>query len=133
MEISEEALAAIADAVSHQNSIDYAETGPKAAYAQAVHLGVSLSSRYDVLAEYEAMQRALDAMPELLARRIKSVFCDSKACAAYSVVIRSGMILPVLPGAVLSAFETLGGFNWLDVEYEGESLLTETSYWPGEG
>ncbi|HWW11340.1 MAG TPA: hypothetical protein VN018_02405 [Brevundimonas sp.] len=79
------------------------------------------------------MQRALDAMPELLARRIKSVFCDSKACAAYSVVIRSGMILQVLPGAVLSAFETLGGFNWLDVEYEGESLLTETSYWPGEG
>jgi hypothetical protein len=121
-----------ADLLRLQHELDYADAGPKAPYNELVHLGVTLSSRYDALSEYVQMQKALDAMPEILARRLESIFCDSKACASYSVIVRSGMDGPLLPNAVFEAFVSLGGFNWLEVECDGQRLLQESGYWPGE-
>ena len=47
--------------------------------------GVELSSRYDQQNEYDVMMRVVRRLPPLLVRRLTSMWCDSKACATYTV------------------------------------------------
>lgn len=44
-----------------------------------------VTSRYDSQREIDTMNAMLAALPSAVSRRIESVFCDSKACAVYSV------------------------------------------------
>lgn len=47
--------------------------------------GVRLESRYGHGAEYRSMSRVVEALPENLVRRLRQIWCDSKACAVYGV------------------------------------------------
>src|SRR5438270_24202 len=78
----------IGEAIAYQNKLDYDETGPKAPHGDITYKGVALSSQYDVKSEFDEMKRVIDSMPELMARRINSIWCDSKACACFIVQIR---------------------------------------------
>ena len=45
----------------------------------------SVASRYDCPREVPTMQRWLGSLSEPVLRRVESLFCDSKACACYSI------------------------------------------------
>lgn len=47
--------------------------------------GVALSSRYDKADEYEAMVSMVETVSAILRKKIKTIFCDSKAQCCYSV------------------------------------------------
>jgi hypothetical protein len=50
--------------------------------------GVEITSRYQKAHEFELMSKMVGALPAALRRHVKSIFCDSKACASYTVVLR---------------------------------------------
>lgn len=131
MEITQNDLDGIGHAVAAQSALDYAECGPHAPYARKTYKGVALESRYDLIAEYRNMETIIDRIPELLLRRLQSIWCDSKACAAYSVIVRKDKTSDLLLEVVLEAFSR-SGFNSLDVSCEDEVLLFETGCWPNE-
>lgn len=129
-DFTEEELARISEAIAHQNRLDYEETGPKAPHGDIEYKGVVLSSRYDVAAEFSNMKRVIDAMPELMARRLDSIWCDSKACACYTVQIRSHLHLDELPYEIEDAFKsTLRGYNGLSIDCEGRQIPYRDCYW----
>lgn len=80
--------------------------------------------------EYDLMRAAVDAMPELMARRLQSIWCDSVACAYYVVQIKPHRFLESLPDEVDKAFESLGGYDGLRVQCEGRNLPIRDCYWP---
>jgi hypothetical protein len=95
-----------------------------------VYKGVCLSSRYDLEHEYDAMRRAVDAMPELMARRIESIWCDSKACACYTIMFVYGLFVPQLPDIIDDAFRAVGGHNGITFCADGHSIDARDPWWP---
>lgn len=119
-------------AVQHQYDIDRAEAGPKAPYDELDHHGVRLSSRFSVLSEFERMQRVVDAMPDWVRLCVASIWCDSLACACYSVELRLGMYRDGLPEAIRDCFLTeCGGFNGLSVHHGSKSKQFDCR-WPAD-
>nr|WP_314436679.1 hypothetical protein [uncultured Brevundimonas sp.] len=131
MEITQNDLDRIGAAIASQSALDYAECGPHAPYTRKTYKGVTIEGRYDSIAEYRSMEAIVDRIPELLVRRLQSIWCDSKACAAYSVIIRKNMASVLLLEVVLATFSHFG-FNSLDVSCEDEMLLVENGCWPNE-
>ena len=81
--------AKIFEAIRIQNDIDYHEAGPKAPASSIIYKGVNVASRWGVLSELEAMKSFIDVLPELAARRINNIWCDSKCSANYVVGLKS--------------------------------------------
>jgi hypothetical protein len=129
-ELSPEMLRRLGEAMNYQNKLDYEDAGPKAPHGDIIYKGVALSSRYDALHEFAAMKRAVDAMPELMARRLDSIWCDSKAGVCYTVQIRPEFYLDDLPYVIEDAFKSLGGYNGLSIECEGRNIPYRDCYWP---
>jgi hypothetical protein len=129
-ELSPEMLRRLGEAIDYQNKLDYEEAGPKAPHGDILYKGVVLSSRYDALHEFTEMKRAVDSMPELMARRLESIWCDSKACAFYTVHIKPEFFLDHLPTVIEDAFKSLGGYNGLSIECEGRRIPYCDCYWP---
>ncbi len=92
-----------------QHEIDYAAAGPKAPVSGFVYRGVQIESRWAVHAELEAMKRIIDAMPELMARRLASIWCDSNCGSNYIVSVRKGLWVPDLEREISEAVMSGGG------------------------
>ena len=116
--------------IAHQNDIDYQETGPKAPHGDITYKGVRLSSRYDVLAEFNYMKSVIDFMPELMARRITSIWCDSKGSNFYSVILCPKLFVDSLPYCVDAAFRARGWYNGLSIECDGKNIPHRDCYFP---
>lgn len=125
---------AVAEAIAHQNAIDRAEAGPKAPHGAISYRGVTLDSRWDVLAEYSAMRSIVDALPDLVRVRIESFWCDSKCTANYIVMVKARRFVADLPYAVEGAVvATCGGHNGIMVQSDAnEGNVTLDCRW-GEG
>jgi hypothetical protein len=50
--------------------------------------GVNITSRYQKADELELMRALILALPPPFCSMVKSIWCDSKACCCYSVVLR---------------------------------------------
>jgi hypothetical protein len=123
----------IGEAIAYQNKLDYDGTGPKAPHGDITYKGVVLSSRYDVKNEFDEMKRVIDSMSELMARRIDSIWCDSKACACFIVQIHPQFFVEDLPYEIEDAFKnTLGGYNGLSIECDGRKIPYRDCYWPAD-
>ena len=122
----------IAAAVQLQSNLDRAEAGPKTSYHELEYLGVNLQSRYSVAHEFQTMKAVVDVMPTDVRLRISSIWCDSKACADYSITVILGLHRSGLPEQIRDCF-LLGsdGFNGLLIEYGTGSTFFDPE-WPDE-
>lgn len=119
-------------AVKRQYDIDRAEAGPKAPYDDLDHRGILLSSRFSVLHEFQRMQRVVDAMPDWVRLCVASIWCDSLACACYSVELKLGMYRDGLPEEICDCFLAVcGGFNGLQVHHGSKSIDFDCK-WPAD-
>jgi hypothetical protein len=122
--------AELSAALQHQNELDRRDAGPKVPYDTLDYRGVSLQSRYSVASEFETMMAVIDAMPDDVRLRLASVWCDSKACAYYHVVVTLGMNHSELPEQVRSCFlVATSGFNGILVEHGSHSTHFDPE-WP---
>ena len=120
----------LSEALAHQHRLDYEDAGPKAPHGPIAYKGVTLSSRFDALREFAAMRKAIDLMPELMARRLESIWCDSKACAYYVVTVRKGFYVEALRDEIEDAFRGIGGFNGLDILCDDHKGVSFDPWWP---
>jgi hypothetical protein len=60
----------IADAIGRQCEIEREFAGPIAPHGDLIYRGVLLSSRYNVAHEFDHMRAVVDAIPELMARKL---------------------------------------------------------------
>jgi len=103
---------AVAEAVARQNAIDRDEAGPKAPHGDVAYRDVLLSSRWDVLAEYQTMRAIVDGLPDLTRVRIESIWCDSKCTSNYIVTVKPNRFAPDIPTAFEDAvIAAQGGHN----------------------
>jgi len=115
-----------------QSDIDREEAGPKVPYDTLNYCGVSLQSRYSVLHEFETMKAVVDAMPKDVRLRLDSIWCDSKACAVYHVVVTLGMHHSTLAEQIRRCFlAATRGFNGLSVKHGSHNTLFNPA-WPDE-
>jgi hypothetical protein len=105
--------------IQRQYDIDRAEAGPKALVSGFRYRGVQIESRWSVQAELDKMRRMIDAMPELMARRLETIWCDSNAGSCYSVTVRPGLWVPDLRWAIADAALKVGGHNGIVIEADG--------------
>jgi hypothetical protein len=114
----------------HQYQLDWDAAGPKAPSEDMDYRGVRLSSRFRVAHEFSEMQQVVDAMEDQIRLRIKSIWCDSRACADYVVTVTLGMQTPYLADDLHDIFrEVLTGFNGLHIEMGATSAHFDP-YWP---
>ena len=67
------------------------------------------------------MKRIVDALPELMARRLASIWCDSNCEANYVISVRQGMWVPILQQAIGDAVIVGGGgHNGIMIDEAGE-------------
>ena len=78
--------------------------------------GVALSSRGSLQREIDDMTRVLAALPSDVQRRLVSIFCDSKACADYTIDVKPGHWVEGLDRLLDDTFyHLLGGHNGLTI------------------
>lgn len=92
---------------------------------------ISLSSRSNLQDEIDHMQRVVDAMPEAVQLAIESIFCDSKACSVYDVMINAGMYSEDVADLIEVAFRECGGYNGVNVNGDEGSKWFDPR-WPAD-
>lgn len=108
-----------AELIQRQHDIDRVDAGPKAPISGFRYRGVQIESRWAVIAELDTMRRIIDAMPELMARRLETIWCDSNAGACYTVTVRPSLYIPDLRWAIGEAvMEAGGGHNGIMIEMD---------------
>lgn len=123
-----------AELIQRQYDIDRADVGPKAPVSGFRYRGVQIESRLAVMAELDSMRRIIDAMPELMARRLETIWCDSNAGACYTVTVRPGLWVHDLRWAIADAVMEAGnGHNGIMVEAEGGNGCHIDPDWAEEG
>jgi hypothetical protein len=119
-ELSSEGVALL----RRQYEIDYEASGPKAPYNHQIHKGVRIESRWQVLREFEVMREAIDAMPELMGRRIAWMWCDSNCGSNFVIGVKPSLYILDLKWAIKDAFRSAnGGHNGITIE-DGASAFT---------
>lgn len=109
-----------AELIQHQYDMDRADAGTKAPVSGFCYRGVQIESRWAVMAELDTMRQIIDAMPELMARRLEAIWCDPNAGACYTVTVRLGLWVPNLRSAIGEAvMEAGGGHNGIMIEADG--------------
>lgn len=122
-EMPPEMRANIQREMQRQNDIDKEEAGQKAPVSDFIYRGVQIESRWAVLSELETMRKIVDAMPELMARRVEFIWCDSKATACYTITVREGLWVPNLRWAITNAVMKAGrGHNGIMIEADGGNV-----------
>ncbi|SEH15094.1 hypothetical protein SAMN05428974_1350 [Sphingopyxis sp. YR583] len=120
----------LAGALAHQESLDVRDSGPKVPYHEMSYRGVELQSRYAVAHEFEEMKAVVDAMPDDVRLRVESIWCDSKACAVYSITIRLGMDRSWLGENIRDSFRAgTNGFNGLFLSHGNDDQFFDPE-WP---
>lgn len=115
--IDEELSATIAEAIQKQHDIDCQDSGPKAPVSRFNYKGVSIESRWSVLAELETMKAIVENIPELMIRRISDLYCDSNCSAYYVVGVKEGCFVPALLDEVEKAImATTSGHNGVTIQ-----------------
>ena len=117
-------MQSIAEALCGDNEFERADAGPKEPYGRASYRGVIIASRFRIKIEFELMRRAIDAMPEALARRVETIWCDSKNDGEIAVGVKPGLFGPDLAGAIGVAFRAAGGHGGITV-YGGEGQIED--------
>jgi len=92
--------------------------------------GVHLSSRSDLAFEIVGMKRIVDALTPDMSRRLEAIWCDSKACAVYSVTVRDGLWVPELQWAIADAGRQEGGYNGVFFDGDAPAGVDLDPYWP---
>jgi hypothetical protein len=129
--IDEIDLKKVARALAEQYQIERDSVGPKEPYESVPYKGIIVSSRYCVRHEFNAMRRVVDAMPELVAARVETIWCDSLACACYTVMLRSNSYTDLVLNALHDAFvEAVGGWNGLVIYGDDRQSHDFDCYWP---
>jgi hypothetical protein len=90
---------------------------------------VCLSSRYNLFHEIETMRGIVDAMAPQLRSAVESIFCDSKACVTYDVIMNPDMYSEERADMVEAAFRQRGGYNSVNVHGDKGSKWFDP-YWP---
>jgi hypothetical protein len=128
--IDESDLADIALAVSEQNRIDRDSAGPKEPYENTLYKDVTIASRYSVKHEFNSMRRIIDAMPQLIAVRVETIWCDSLAGACYTVMLQPGAFTEVILESIFAAFvKAVGGWNGLIIYGDKGQSQDFDCYW----
>ncbi len=123
----------LAEALHRQNEIDRAASGQKAPVSGFTYKGVRLESRWAVLCELEDMKCIVDAMPELMSRRLETIWCDSKAGATYTVTVKYRLWVPDLKWTISDAIvDAVGGHNGIYIDGDAPSGMDVDPYWPGD-
>lgn len=112
----------IGKALQKQNQIDRDAAGPKADFESLTHDGVVLSSRWDILHEYEHMKKIVDLLPIETRTVVASIFCDSNGCAFYHFSIDTKYSTAMTPWEIYDACKKAGGFNGIYIQAETGSL-----------
>lgn len=120
-------------------TIQQAKEQAKAAQASAnaklrpvTYKGVLLSSRHDLAFEIADMKCIVDALMPDMVRRIQTIWCDSKACATYSVTVRDGLWVPDLQWALAEACRETGGHNGVYFDGDAPTGVDLDPDWPGD-
>lgn len=92
--------------------------------------GVLLSSRHDLASEIAEMKHIVDALTPDMARRLETIWCDSKACATYSVTVREGLWVPDLQWAIADAGRKVGGHNGVYFDGDAPTGVDLDPDWP---
>jgi hypothetical protein len=94
--------------------------------------GVHLSSRYDKPDEIDEMGSIVNALPYAVCHHLDTMFCDSKACASYSVNLKQGAPFERVADALHKTFIAAGGFNGLQVVAANGATCDFDPWWPDE-
>lgn len=118
-------------------TVQQAKAQAKAARANTkqdsvTYKGVLLSSRYGLASEIAEMKRMVDALTPDMARRLETIWCDSKAAATYSVTVREGLWLPDLQWAIAIAGHKVGGHNGVYFDGDAPAGVDIDPDWPGD-
>lgn len=109
-----------AELIQRQYDIDRTDAGPRAPVSGFRYRGVQIESRWAILSELDTMRRIIDTMPELMARRLETVWCDSNAGACYTMIVRPVLWVPELQWEISDAVLKIGGgHNGIMVEGDG--------------
>lgn len=118
-------------------TVQQAKARAKAAKEQAdakqdpqTYKGVLLSSRCDLASEIAKMKHIVDALTPEMRRRLETIWCDSKACATYSVTIREGLWVPDLQWAIADAARQVGGHNGVYFDGDAPNGVDLDPDWP---
>ena len=123
----------LAEALHRQNEIDRAASGQKAPVSGFTYKGVRLESRWAVLCELEDMKCIVDAMPELMSRRLETIWCDTKASATDTVTVKDRLWVPDLKWTISDAIvDAVGGHNGIYIDGDAPSGMDVDPYWPGD-
>ena len=94
--------------------------------------GISLSSRYNVLSEIKSMISIVDLIPVSLRVHIKSIFCDSKACACYSIEMNDFSNVKLI-SEILEIGTNIKGIGHNGITISNASATADVDpYWPGD-
>ena len=122
---------AVAKAVARQNAIDRDEAGPKAPHGAVAYRGILLDSRWDILAEYQAMRAIVDRLPDLMRVRIELIWCDSKCTSYFILTVKPHRFVQDLPLMFEdSVVAVRGGHNGILIQSDNaEGDLVIDSNW----
>lgn len=115
----------------HRAKIKASVAKGEAMQVPVVFKGVHLTSRQNVSGEIEDMKRIIDALTPDMARRIDTIWCDSKAAATYSVTVRDGLWVPELQWAIADAGR-LAGHNGVYFDGDAPAGVDLDPDWPGD-
>ena len=115
-----------------QAKSEAAEAKLETKQAPITYKEVYLSSRYDLAHEIRDMKGIVDALSPDMVRRIETIWCDSKACAVYSVTVRDGLWVPDLQWAIADAGRAMGGYNGVYFDGDTPAGVDLDPYWPGD-
>ncbi len=97
--------------------------------------GVQLTSRYNKADEYDAMTALVLGVEARLRVFIESIWCDSKACACYSIQLRpctTGQANDVSRQLEAACIARLGGHNGMDISGANGGYIVLDPNWGWE-
>jgi hypothetical protein len=87
--------------------------------------GVKLLSRYQKAQDYREMVRLLDALHDGAREMVEEVFCDTQACACYTVKLRPQYpkdLALLFVMEIEEAAKSTSGHNGIQVEWRSQSF-----------
>jgi hypothetical protein len=100
-----------------------------------VYYGVALSSRYSQPHEMRVLIAMVNALQDARVSGVRSIWCDSKACADYSAELdRADLMLADRVADVMHATAIVesGGHNGITVCCDGRWLSEHDPWWCGD-